>query len=161
MLGCFGSNNVVEKTKILGQVTLLAISLGFLFHFHTKTNFNLQSAPVTHCLQVYDASEVSNRYNIKYLSQVRLGQVRFFLIYSKLVGLHGFARDVYCQLCLFVSLSLCLCISLYLCLSISPLYLSIYTSISLSFALYWPPPPLSFQIRNSLLQIQVWRHSHL
>ncbi len=92
-------------------------------------------------------------------------------IYDLLVGLPSFAWDFYCQLCLFVSLSLCLSpLSLYLSispiylsipplyLSISPIYLSIpplYLSISplyLSLSPRPPPlPPLSFQIRNSLL----------
>jgi hypothetical protein len=38
----------------------------------------------------------------------------FFIIV--LVGLPGFTRDLYCQVCLYVSL--------YLCISVSPLYLS-------------------------------------
>jgi hypothetical protein len=48
------------------------------------------------------------------------------ICYLILVWLPGFARDFYCQLCLYVSLFLCLFVSmtLYLCLSVSPLYLS-------------------------------------
>jgi len=79
-----------------------------------------------------------------------------------IVGLPGFARDSYCQLCLFVSLSICfsvalslctfvslsLCIFvfLYLCLFLSPLFLSIspfylsfsplFLSIFLSISIY-------------------------
>jgi hypothetical protein len=41
------------------------------------------------------------------------GSVYFLLqCYLELVGLPGFARDFYCQLCLSVSLFLCLSISL-------------------------------------------------
>ena len=86
---------------------------------------------------------------------------------------------IYMSLCLFVSLSLCFSVALslylsvcslvspYLCFSVfQSLYLSLSISVSLSQPLYLslshsPLPPLSFQIRNSLLQIQVWRHSHL
>ncbi len=72
------------------------------------------------------------------------------------------------QLCLgFLLSALSLCfspLSLYLCisqiyLSVSPLYLSISPIYlyPLSQSLSHPPPPFSFQIRNSLLKIQVWR----
>jgi hypothetical protein len=47
-----------------------------------------------------------------------------------IVGLPGFARDSYCQLCLFV-LFLCCSISLYLCLFIS-LYLCLFISLPVS-----------------------------
>ena len=45
-------------------------------------------------------------------------------IYKELDGLPSFARDFYCQLCLYVSSFLCLSISLYLCISVT-LYLCI------------------------------------
>ena len=93
-----------------------------------------------------------------------------------LVGQPSFAWDFYCQLCLFVFLSLSLPsismslpsiflylpsislsfywshLSLYLFpLSLLSIFLSLL-SISVSLSL----PPLSFKIRNFLLQIQIW-----
>ncbi len=57
--------------------------------------------------------------------------------YYVLVGLPGFARDFYCQLCLFVSIS-----SLYL--SVSTFYLSISSkpNLTLSMPACWPATPL-------------------
>ncbi len=94
--------------------------------------------------------------------------ILLYYIYKILVGLPGFARDLYCQLCLFVSLFLCcsvsvsvsLCLSVSLCIYISPLYLSIsplYLSISpspLSLYLSLSPGPLPLSLsryENSLL----------
>jgi hypothetical protein len=76
--------------------------------------------------------------------------------YRLLVGLPGFARDFYCQLCLYVSLFLCLSISLSLCLFVSmSLYfsvslslpsISLYFSVSLSLPSISPKPNLTFNM---------------
>ena len=48
---------------------MLCFSLGLLILVlvHTSLPFNFQSAPVTHCLRVFDESEVANRYSLKTL----------------------------------------------------------------------------------------------
>jgi hypothetical protein len=53
--------------------------------------------------------------------KIQLKKTRF---YVRLVGLPGFARDFYCQLCLYVSLFLYISNYLYLCFSPLSLYLS-------------------------------------
>ena len=44
----------------------LMCSLIFLIIFHSNVRFNLQSAPITHCLTIYDEREVANRYRLVY-----------------------------------------------------------------------------------------------
>jgi hypothetical protein len=85
---------------------------------------------------------INNRWTQSSLTQ----KYRFIV---KLVGLLGFAKDFYCQLCLYVPLFLGLYISLYLCLS------QTYPNYKYACPLTRPPAPppllLFFKIRKSLL----------
>ena len=72
-----------------------------------------------------------------------------YQFHSKLVGLPGFARDFYCQLCLYFYFSLSPCISVFLSLpSITP-----KPNITLNKPACWPacqPAPLSLSPPPSL-----------
>ncbi len=75
----------------------------------------------------------------------------FYTLYILLAGLPGFARDCYCQLCLFASLPLSLCLSVSVSLS---LCLSLYLSISL-------PLPLSLSRKEFPCFISKFGNIHI
>ncbi len=78
-------------------------------------------------------------------------KMTYLWFYLKLVEIPGFARDFYCQLCLFVSMSLYLSVSLFFP-SISP-----KPNLNLNMTACWPAnPPLSLSLSLSHPSLSIY-----